>query len=365
MSTRWPINHLTLAVMRIDLGNRKVCCVSDVHVGVHQNSAMWHDISLNWARWLRDELKDKGITDIILPGDLFHYRDEIAVNTIQIVTDMLRIWKDFNIVLLVGNHDAFYKDRSEINSLSILSGWSNITVVEQPTLFEYKSRKMMMCPWGTTPKQIEPCDIIFGHFEIQSFKFNQHKVCEEGIKSASLLSKAPLVITGHFHLREERKYKNGTILYLGCPYQMDFGDVYSTKGYYILDVMTGDYDFHENTMSPTHQKIKLSELVQHENITDDIRNVFRNNIVKMIIDLPVAPDDMDILLKKFLELEAISITADYDVNFDRFGLEADDDHDLSGVDITVAIEEFVNLLEDVPNKQEIIDYTVELYKRNK
>jgi len=103
--------------MILNLRNRKVCCVSDIHVGVHQNSAMWHDITINWARWLRDELLDKGIQDIIIPGDLFHYRDEIAVNTVHIVTDILRIWEKFNIVLLVGNHDAFYKDKSEINSL--------------------------------------------------------------------------------------------------------------------------------------------------------------------------------------------------------------------------------------------------------
>lgn len=339
--------------------------MSDIHVGVHQNSAMWHDITINWARWLRDELLEKGIQDIIIPGDLFHYRDEIAVNTIHVVTDILRIWEKFNIVLLVGNHDAFYKDKSEINSLSILSGWSNITVVERPTLFEYKSRKIMMCPWGTTVNQIEESDIIFGHFEIQSFKFNQHKVCEEGIKSASLLSKAPLVITGHFHLREERKYKDGTILYVGNPYQMDFGDVYSTKGYYILDMMTNDYTFHQNDLSPTHQKIKMSQIVQHDSINEAIARVFNNNIVKLIVDLPVAPDDMDILLKKFLQLNAMSITVDYDVNFNKFGLEENSDHDLSGVDISVAIEEFVNLLEDVPNKQEIIDYTVDLYRRNK
>ena len=351
--------------MKYNFNDRKVCCVSDVHVGVHQNSAMWHDISLEWARWLRDELEEKGITDIIIPGDLFHYRDEIAVNTISVVTEMLRIWSKFKILLLVGNHDAFYKDRSEINSLSILSGWDNITVIEKPTLLEWKHRKFMICPWGTTVREIQPCDIVFGHFEIQSFKYNQHKVCDDGIKSAALLKKAPLTITGHFHLREERKYKKGTILYVGNPYQMDFGDVYSTKGYYVLDMLTSDYTFHENIVSPTHQKLKLSEVITSNKLTDELIYKFKNNIVKLIVDLPVAPDDMDIMLKKFLELQAISITVDYDVNFNKFGLENDTEHDLSGVDISFAIEEFVNLLEDVPNKQEIIEYTIELYKRNK
>lgn len=351
--------------MKLELNNRKVCCVSDIHIGVHQNSQMWHQIAIDWATWLKAEMNKNNITDLIIPGDLFHYRDEIAVNTIHVVTQMLKIWKQFNIVLLVGNHDAYYKDRSDINSLSILDGWKNIKVVSEPTLFTAFNKKLMFCPWGTTIRQIKKSDIIFGHFEIESFRFNQHKICEEGVQSTSLLKKAPLTITGHFHLREERKYKSGKIVYLGNPFQMDFGDVYSTKGYHILDIVTGDYTFHENNISPTHQKIKLSTLVEIGSITPKVKRMFKNNIVKLIIDMTVGPDDMDILLKKFLELKAISITADYDVNFNKFGLLDQSDCDLSGVDIPVAIEEFVSLLEDVPNKQEIIDYTVELYNKCK
>ena len=351
--------------MKINFNNRRVCCVSDIHVGVHQNSSMWHDITLEWARWLKTELKNNKITDMIIPGDLFHYRDEIAVNTIHKVNEMLELWKDFNIVLLVGNHDAFYKDRSEINSLCILKGWPNITVIDEPTLVEYKGKKLMFCPWGTYLNQIEQSDIIFGHFEIQSFKLNQHKVCEDGIKSSMLLDRAPLTITGHFHLREERDYKQGKILYLGNPYQMDFGDVGGRKGWYDLDLVTGDYKFHENKISPKHEKIRLSEIVKHDGIDASLTKLFNNNIIKIIIDLPVASDDMDILLKKFLELNAKSITADYDVNFNKFGLDEDQEYDLSGVDIPVAIEEFVNMLEDVPNKQEIIEYTIDLYTKSK
>lgn len=351
--------------MKYKFNKRKVCCVSDIHVGVHQNSPMWHKTTLSWASWLKKELTAKNITDIIIPGDLFHYRDEIGLTTIHVVSDMLTIWKKFNILILVGNHDAYYKDKSDINSLSILSGWDNITVISEPTQLECFSKKFMVCPWGTRVSEIKKSDIIFGHFEIQSFKYNQHKICEEGINSGDLLRKAPLVITGHFHLREERKYKNGTVLYVGNPFQMDFGDVYSTKGYYLLDLVTGEYDFHENDVSPTHQKVKLSELVEIGSINEHVKRVFKNNIVKLIVDLNVASDDMDILLKKFLELESLSITVDYDVNFDKFGLNNDQETDLSGVDISVAIEEFVNLLEDVPNKQEVIDYTIDLYNKHR
>ena len=59
--------------------------------------------------------------------------------------------------------------------------------------------------------------------------------------------------------------------------------------------------------------------------------------------------------EKISRIKANSITVDYDVNFNKFGLDDGDSHDLSGVDIPVAIEEFVNLLEDIPNKQDIIE----------
>jgi hypothetical protein len=129
--------------------------------------------------------------------------------------------------------------------------------------------------------------------------------------------------------------------------------------------VTGEYKFNENELSPTHQKVKLSDIVEHDGIDEALRDTFKNNIVKIIIDLQVAPDDMDILLKKFMSLNAMSITADYDVNFNKFGLTDDTEHDLSGVDISVAIEEFINMLDDVPNKESIIEYTIGLYNKNR
>jgi len=154
-------------------------------------------------------------------------------------------------------------------------------------------------------------------------------------------------------------------LYLGNPYQMDFGDVNGIKGYYLFDFPTQEYIFYQNNLSPTHQKIKLSDLIKKQTITSEVREIFKNNIVKLIVDRVVSPDDMDVLLRKFLELKANSITVDYDVNFNKFGLDDGESHDLSGVDIPVAIEEFVNLLEDIPNKQDIIEYTVDLYVRSR
>ena len=232
---------------------QQICCISDIHVGVHQNSSMWHKITLDWALWLKKELHAKDIKDIMISGDFFHYRDEISVNTIHVASMVLDIWKDFNVVMLVGNHDAYYKERSDVNSLSLFKGRQNITVYDTIVEETYNDVKMVFAPWGTEVDQIPENDILFGHFEINSFKMNGFKVCDGGVRASDLLSRTKLVITGHFHLRDERCYDAGTVIYTGNPFQMDFGDRGSTKGYYLLDLNSQEYVFHHNNISPVHK----------------------------------------------------------------------------------------------------------------
>ncbi|MBV52722.1 MAG: hypothetical protein CL816_01490 [Coxiellaceae bacterium] len=350
-------------VVEPQIKQQQVCCISDIHIGVHQNGAMWHDIAIEWASWLKTELRKHKIEDMLICGDLFHYRDEIAVNTIHITTQILEEWKEFNIIVLVGNHDAYYKDRSDVNSLSILKGWNNITVIDKLTQIHAFDRDLLFCPWGTKGHEIVKTDIIFGHFEIESFKMNHFKVCTEGIKTKELLSKTNLVVTGHFHHRDERVYKNGTILYLGNPFQMDFGDAGTTKGYYLLDLKTNKYTFHQNKISPTHNKIKLSDLTTAGTITNKIKSELKHNIVKFIIDKNIMSDEADFVIQKLIQYNPKTFNVDYAINFNKFNDNADD-YDMSGFDIETAIEEFVTLLQ-IENKDDVISHTVELYKKCK
>ena len=192
---------------------------------------------------------------------------------------------------------------------------------------------------------------------------NPHFVCKNGIKSKDLFNKSPLIMSGHFHTREEREYKKGKIVYLGNPYQMDFGDTKQTKGIYILNLSDSEYKFIKNDVSPTHEKMSLSELVAHGDIDDTIKNQIRNNIVRFVVDRHIAPDEIEQLLRLLSSYKPLTLTTDYNINFDKFGLE-EGENDLSGISITSAIEEFVNLL-DVDNKQKIIQYTTDLYNKCK
>jgi len=314
--------------------------------------------------WFKEECKKKNIKDLIFCGDWHHNRSEISVNTLQVSADILDILSDFNIIAITGNHDIYYKHRTDVNSLSIFKKRTNVTILDKPLTIEAFDKTLTFCPWNTNPCDIPQSDIIFGHFEIETFKMNSYKVCEEGVKIKDLLKKSELVVSGHFHTRHEKKFGKGTILYCGNPFQMDFGDVDNEKGYYVLDLDNMEYEFTPNTISPIYKKVPLSVLVREGDITKHVIDLVCNNIVKLKVDMNICHEDMDILLKKLNLLKPRNLTVDYDINFNRILENTEAKEDLSGIDIPQAIEEFINLLE-ITNKKDIIDYTLNLYEKSR
>lgn len=347
--------------MMLKLNKPKIAIFSDLHLGVHSNSADWHNYAIEWANWFRDECKSKNIKDIVFCGDWHHNRSEISVSTLQVSADILDILSEFNLIAITGNHDLYYKHRTDVNSISIFKNRKNVTILEQYDTLEAFDRVISFCPWNTKVSDIRDSDILFGHFEIETFKMNEYKVCEEGVKIKDLLSKSSLVISGHFHTRHEKRFGSGTILYVGNPFQMDFGDTGNKKGYYTLDLDSLEYDFTPNTLSPCYRKVSLSELVEEGDITASVEDIFTNNFVKLKIDMNISQQDMDILHSVLTRLKPESLTIDYDINFNRILENTEHKEDLSGIDIRQAITEFVNML-DIDNTSDIIDYTLNLYE---
>lgn len=341
----------------------KCAIFSDIHIGVHRDSDTWHRISLEWVRWFKEELEKRDIKDIIFCGDFFHYRDSIATNTLSHAATILDNLKNFNITFIPGNHDCYYKDTSDINSLSILNGRDNITVIEKVhTHITDSGTRIVFAPWGTALQDIPECDILFGHFEVATFKLNSFKICDHGFSAESLYSKTPLTISGHFHLRSERIIDGRTILYVGNPYQMDFGDIGDTKGVYFIDLDTSEYTFLENNISPVFQKLILSEIATNRVAIADLSKRVKNNIVKLIIDRKISARDADFLFKQIRALQPSVLDIEHDINFNCV-IQEEDIKDFSGVDVEQAIIEFINIM-DISNREPVINYVVDLYKRS-
>jgi len=338
-----------------------VAVVSDTHFGIHQNSEVWHRTAMQFTENLKKELIKRGIQDIVIAGDIHHNRNEISVSTIHVVNEIFKSLKDFNIIIIPGNHDAYYKDRSDVHSLGMLDGWENIHVFSEPTSIMAFGRQISFCPWSSDFTKLPYSDIIFGHFAINNFKMVSGKTCDNGIESNDILKYGKLIMSGHFHASEIRKYSTGTIVYIGCPYEQDWGNYGDDKGFFTLDLNTMNYEFIVNNVTPKHKKLKLTELISAGEIPKYWSSEIYNNIVSFEVDRHIEPEKLTILCSKLQSMQPLSFKVDYNVSDNTTNelLSAN----INGIDIPTSIIEFVQLL-DIDNKQEVIDYTIELYNNS-
>jgi DNA repair exonuclease SbcCD nuclease subunit len=341
--------------------SKEIGIFSDIHIGLGQDSSAWHKIVLDFSKWVREVYTDLGINDIIIPGDIFHNRSEISVNTLAVANEFFDNLKDFRIFISAGNHDCYYKDRSDVNSIALFKGWNNIVVVDKnPLIIETKNKKISLIPWGTEVENIPEADICFGHFEIQTFKMNSYKVCDHGIDSTSLLDKSPLVFSGHFHTKDDRKYKKGRIVYVGSPYQQNFGDVDQIRGIYTFNTESNDLTFIENKKSPKHVKLYLSKLKNKKQDASFISNNVPKNIISLVIDEDIDNDKLIALSTKLQTFNPIYFRTEYkQINNDDIDNSANADYNI--VDVEKNIEDFVNSM-DVDHKEDVINYLNSIYK---
>jgi DNA repair exonuclease SbcCD nuclease subunit len=350
---------------KIQIKGPKVGLFSDIHIGLGQDSSIWHKNILEFADWVVDFYERKGISEILIPGDIFHNRNEISVNTLSVAQSFFKKFEGFKLYISTGNHDCYYKDRTDINSISMLGGWDNIVLVDkQPQVFSIlnSDKTLSMIPWGIDIPNIPQSDICVGHFEITSFKMNSFKVCDHGWESTDILSKSPFIITGHFHTPCLRNYNKGKILYLGSPYQQNFGDAGDTRGVYILNLLNDEIEFTENNVSPTHQKILLSSLLNGETTTTTLKNIIPNNMVSLVIDTNLEPSKLSLLSAKIQKLNPKFFRTDYQNTDQTLNLSTSGTSQYDSIDIPQNINDFVEAL-DILHKNETCLYLNELYHK--
>jgi DNA repair exonuclease SbcCD nuclease subunit len=342
--------------------NKKIAIFTDLHLGVHQNSDFWLDVALKWCDWFTAQIDQYNIDTIFFCGDWMHYRDSIEVKTLHYHSAILKKLKKYKIYMIPGNHCCYYKNTSDVHSLSIMKGMDNITIFDTIETIELNDKKFTFCPWGSHIKDIPGSDVILGHFELQNFRMNGFKICEHGDDPEQLLNKSTLIFSGHFHQRDEKHFPNeGTIIYVGNPFQTDFGDAYQTKGFYILDTDTLSYEFIENTKTPKHLKLTLSEIIKKEEPLKFFDENIKSNIIKIIIDKNISTEHIDALIEKVSTYKPADIKIDYDINYSKMiPSNMTQETEIKGLEIDSIVNEFVDSLQ-IENKKEVISYIIKLY----
>jgi len=333
-----------------------VAIFSDLHLGVYGNSEKWHDTALKWTDWIINELNQKKIKDILFLGDFFDNRTEISVQTIHIASQIIENFKNFNLFMIIGNHDAYYKNRSDVHSLGLVRGYDNITLIDKNLEFEAFNKRFLMVPWNNNIPD-NSYDYIFGHFEIQTFKMNNYTVCNHGLNPLHMLSNATnAIFSGHFHNRNSKKYKEGNIHYVGSCFPLDFSDEANIKGYHILDVESGSLDFFKNEVSPQFVKTYISKIKSLD--VDSIKN----NIVKLVVDEEVDDVKLEKVTNLLNKLKPWQLTIDYNV----INKSLNDVESVDSINIKEMFDEFYEQLGlDEDQLERVKKINEELYKNNK
>lgn len=270
----------------------KILFISDIHFGVKGNSEVYLNIIENFfLNTLAKVIKERSITDVRILGDLFDNRNSLNIRTINTVIKVFR-WYQHNMPsvkwkVLIGNHDIYYHNRLDINSIEIIREFPNVELIGSVTEEKIDGYKIISFPWlvdGTEPetkfKEIiagdERYDLCLGHFEINGFEVTSGINHEGGVDSGKFKN-FQRVFTGHFHLRRS----NGHISYLGCPYPITWADYADDKGIHIYDLETRETEFIHNTDSPIFVRVNMEDLLKKNKEKID---QIKGNFVRLVID---------------------------------------------------------------------------------
>jgi hypothetical protein len=294
-------NEFTKEISKLNLKNiRKIFLLGDLHLGIRNNSIEWSNIQSSFLLdFFLQKIDEEGFdpkTDILVQlGDWHHVRESTNVRIFNLslkIMEALTSKFKRGVFIILGNHDVYYKDRVDVNSLIGLSKiFNNLHVFSKPQLLEIGKHGFLMLPWNESKDNLKSSLIkyhtksknqqnnIFCHADIKGASLNKFIKISSGLDKEDL-SKFKKIYAGHIHIRQEAD----NFLYVGTPYEMDRGDCGNTKGFYILDVSKNKIEekFIENTSSPKHIKVEMSDLLELE--LPKIQKLFNNNFIDISID---------------------------------------------------------------------------------
>jgi|TARA_B110000908_G_scaffold134938_1_gene159607 DNA repair exonuclease SbcCD nuclease subunit len=201
----------------------RAACFTDIHYGLKQNSRQHLIDCDNFITWFIEEAKSRNCETCIFLGDWHHHRASINIATMNsTIKDLKRLNDAFETVYFItGNHDLFYREKRDLNSIEFARDMSNIVMVDDHFLQD----DVAIVPWliGDEHKQVAKvkCKYMFGHFELPYFKMNAMiEMPDHGGIRADMLSGPEYVFSGHFH---KRQYKNN-IHYIGNAFPHNYAD---------------------------------------------------------------------------------------------------------------------------------------------
>lgn len=347
----------------------KIGLITDLHWGARNDSQHFIDF---YDKFYTDTffpvLAEQGIDTVLILGDVFDRRRHISFVTLnhskRILFDQLAK-RGIKAYVLVGNHDAPYKNTIKINAVNLLlSDYDNITVINEPQDIQIAEHTVCCIPWICQDNVIEAMTLMesstapvcVGHFEITGFSMYKNVAAHEGL-DRSLFDRFDSVFSGHYHHRSTM----GNITYLGNPYELTWQDYNDPRGFHIFDLETRQLEFVENP----HRLFKKivyddSAWTGYADVTAavDAARPERDSYIKLIVQTKSNPIWFDAFIDQLekgglIELQVIDVHDDHALDTDEAVDEAED---------TVAmLKKYIDNFETSADKKQLNNLMQSLY----
>ena len=338
-----------------------IVLLGDVHIGARSaNMTMANHQIRFFEECLFPYMLENGIDTIIQSGDAFDTRKFTNHVVLQEwhdrVFQIMRMY-GFKMTILLGNHDTATKNSLKVNSPSLfLAQYDNITIIDEPTVFEKDGFDMLLVPWMCAENEKVCLEAIntsktnwcMGHFEISSFDMHRGHTCTDGM-SKDIFKRYERVICGHFHTQSD----DGQIKYIGTPYPLTWTDYGESKGFWVLDTTTRDLKFVKNK-NETFVKIVYNdsdvENTKGYHKTFDLTDV-EGTYCKVVVTGKTDLYEFDRLLDKLYQINFAELKIVEDMS--EFNADEIDDEEITIADTKELIETYIDLADTELDKDKL------------
>ncbi len=273
---------------------KKVACFTDIHFGLKGGSRTHNQDCEDFVSWFCETAKTQGCETAIFLGDWHHNRSTTDVSTMNYtVSNLEKLSQSFEkVYFILGNHDLFYKDKREINSIEFMRLFPNIVPIREL----HTEGNVTIMPWligdeWTTVKQLKS-RYIFGHLELPHFYMNAMvQMPDHGQLQTGHFQHQELVFTGHFHKRQQK----GNVVYIGNAFPHNYADAGDDdRGMMIMD-WGGKPEYHSWPDQPIYRTYKLSQII------DTPDKLLREKMhCRVTIDLPITFEEANFIKEQFM-----------------------------------------------------------------
>lgn len=347
----------------------KIAIVTDTHFGVrNDNSVFANHISNFYAEQFFPYIDSVGIDTVFHLGDVCDRRKFINFSTCKLLEEALikPIYdRGIDAHFIVGNHDTYFKNTNEINSLKQLymhSKYADAVNIywEKPVELNFDGLDIVLSPWINAENHEESmkllndtkAQVLMGHFEIQGFEMYKGAINHEGM-DRNVFKKFDIVCSGHFH--HKSSYDN--IHYLGSPYEMTWSDWNDPRGFTVFDTETREINFIQNSVNIFHKLWYDDTNMDVENIT--FSENFKDCYIKVIVKNKTNPYLFDLYINKLQQQNC----ADIKVVDDHLNLDIIDEDSLvdEAEDTLTILRNYIDQLEFKADKKKVETFVTSLY----